>query len=1023
MKKLLLTLMVSMGFLLTAVAQKTVTGKVTDANGTPLSNVSVIVQGTKVGTTTDNNGNYTITVPANGKVLLFSSLGFVGESETVGNRSVISPKLSVSGSQELEGVVVTGISRIKKSQYTGATTKLVAKEIEEKPMGSLDQIFQGRVPGLMSMTSSGQPGTSAFVNIRGLNSVSGGVEPLYILDGIPIEAGVFQSLNPNDIASVDILRDAATQSLYGSRGSGGIISITSKRGQAGKIKVRYSGQLGVKSRPDFAYRPMNTSELLKAQHDYGKVLIDDNSTNTNRAMPGWYYSPDNPRYQALSPADQLLADAMLDSISAINTNWYDEFFRQGTFSNHEISVSGGTGKTRFFSSVGLYNEEGIINPSGMKRATMRNNIDFADDKFTFQFSSNIGYVKRESDPGGGTSNSIRNSFFAAALASPYSLARDAAGNVKTGGNAGDLGYLGPNLLDMKKFDRVTNNQIKVTAGITMGYKITDNLTANITTGIDFRETQSTTYRSRLAYIRQPGITTSQTELLGSQSEGLTRFFNAVVRPSLTYKRTIKERHDFDVTLLGEYVQENNKAISFTGYNIDPRTPNNPGTVGIGNGVLATQAAVGGGLSQAAIVSGLAMGRYTYDDKYTISASYRRDGSSKLPPNTRWQNFYSVGAVWDMTKENFIKDINAINTLRLKLSYGGVGNHDNFPAYYMWQATYGTGGYAGLTTQVPTYPGNLSAKWERTNTLNVGLDFELLKRRIYGDLSWYDRRTKDVFIDKPLPAEGGGLTVPMNAGELQNTGVEWNLNFDVVKKKDLVVTLYTTGAYNKNELISLGGLQPYEEGTSFLVEGMPLGTHYEVTWAGVDASTGQPLYYDLNGNLTNVYTASNANTNHGTWLSPWTGGFGTAITYKDFDMSVLFSFQQGATKVDNLEYFMENPSAFMTQGINQSASLNFWTQPGDVTTTPSPKYPLNFSSKIIHDASFLRLRDVVVGYTLPKNVLADSKYISALRVYVQASNLFMWTKWRGLDPEAGAVNLNLSEFPNPRAFTFGVNVTF
>ncbi|MBS1633682.1 MAG: SusC/RagA family TonB-linked outer membrane protein, partial [Bacteroidetes bacterium] len=955
--------------------------------------------------------------------LTFSSLSYESQDVTIGNRKTISVVLAEAGATEMTGVVVTGITRVKKSQYTGAANKIVAKEIESKPVGSLDQLLQGRSPGLLSLTGSGQPGNSATTIIRGQNSVAGGTDPLYIMDGIPIEVGVFQSINPNDIASIDILRDAATLSLYGSRGSGGVIVITSKRGQAGKVKISYSGQMGVKSRPDFAFTPMTTTELLKAQHDYGKVLIDDAGVNNNSAIPGWYYSSDNPRYQALSPAGQALADAALDSISKINTNWYDEFFRQGTFSNHEISLSGGTGKTRFFSSMGLYNEQGIINPSDMKRMTLRNNVDFADDKFSFQISTLVGYTKRNFDPA--FPGFIFNSFLTPAIATPYSQARNANGGYYTGGTASDFNYFAANYLDLKTWDKSYNDQIKVNAGINIGYKIAKYLTAGLTAGVDFRETQSSYYESRAAYLRQPGVTTSPTQLAGSMSEGLTRFVNAVVRPSLTFNNKFKNQHDVEVSLFGEYVQEDNKAIYFKGYGIDPRTPNTIGALPTSNSNLATQIIApraNNGLTHSALASGLLMGRYTYKDKYTISGSYRRDGSSKLPEDNRWTGFYSVGAVWNIANENFMNNVKFVNSLRLRASYGGVGNHDNFPSSYLYLPTYGTGSYAGLPTQIATYPGNKDAKWETTYTLNFGLDFELLNRRLYGDVNWYDRRTKDLFLEKQLAAEGGTFAIYLNTGELQNTGFEWNLNFDVIRNRNMVWTLFTTGAYNKNTLLSLGGVEPYEDGTSFIQEGLPLGTHYEVTWAGVDASTGQPLYYDLNGNITNIYTASNATTNHGTWEAPWKGGFGTSLTFKGFDFNALFTWQEGAYKVDNLEYFVEN-FGFMSQGFNQSNSLNFWQNPGDVTSTPSPKYPINFSSKIIHDASFLRLKDVVIGYTVPSNLLKNSKVISKARFYIQGSNLFMWTKWRGLDPEAGAVNLNLSEFPNPRAFTAGINLTF
>jgi hypothetical protein len=250
----------------------------------------------------------------------------------------------------------------------------------------------------------------------------------------------------------------------------------------------------------------------------------------------------------------------------------------------------------------------------------------------------------------------------------------------------------------------------------------------------------------------------------------------------------------------------------------------------------------------------------------------------------------------------------------------------------------------------------------------------------------------------------------------------NLNFDVVKNSNVTWTVFGNAGYNKNNVEDLGGETSFEQGTELITIGKPLGSHYEVKYGGVDAATGQPLYYTKEGVLTTAYNASNRVQDFGTWEAPWKGGFGTRVAFKGFDLSTLFSFQQGATKVDNLEYFLENP-AFLAQGYNQSSSLRQWEKPGDIASTGSPLYPFNFSSNIIHDASFMRLRDVTLAYTVPKGTLAKSKIISNLRFYVQGTNLFLWTKWRGRDPEAGATNINISEFPNPRTFTAGLDITF
>lgn len=1026
MRKVIVTLLVSMAATLSAFAQKTVSGKVTDAAGKPIPNASVFVKGSKVGTTTGADGSYSISVPANGKSLEFTSLGFDAQTITIGNKVVISPVLAASDAKDLQEVVVTGINKIKKSLYAGAATKIDEKQLKNQPVGSFDQILQGRAPGITALTSSGAPGSATNIIIRGTGSIQGGTTPLYVIDGIPVEASVFQGLNPNDFASVDVLRDAASTALYGSRGSAGVIVITTKRGSGGKMKFGYSAQFGQKSKPEFAFRPMNSDELLAAQEKYGSFLAAGDATSplaNDIRIPGFYYSTTNPRFSSLSPAEQASNVRTLDSIRKINTNWSDQIFRNGNFSNHQITLSGGTGKTRIFSSIGLYNEEGITPRTDMNRVTVRNNMDYGDDKFSFQVSSTIGYTKRnfqQSTAG----NSLGNPFLTAAVTVPYARVykTDGSGDYATGIGAS---FAGANQLDLTKWDRNYNNQLKTTLGFVAAYKITENLSAGLTTGVDFRETQNSNYGSKMAFTRQTSA--SITGRAGFQTEGLTRYMRGTVRPSVTYKNVFKNDHDVEVSAFGEYIREFNKSLGATGYGTDPKRPNTMAAITQGNAVNQLYAVVSGGKSQSALLSGLLTGRYTYKSKYTLTASYRRDGSSKLPVDTRWQGFYSVGAIWDATKEDFIKDIKFINVLRVKLSYGGSGNADNFPGGdYPYQNAYTQGNYGGLNTIYASYPGNPNMKWESTYVTNLGIDFELLNRRIYGDINLYDRTTKDLFVQKKLSAVGGfgtGAALNINAGKLGNRGAELSINGEVLRKKDLTVTLFANVSYNRNRVLSLAGELPYEDGTELIKEGLPLGSHFEVKWGGVDAATGMPLYYDKNGNLTPVYSADNRVQEFGTWEAPWKGGFGLNARYKSFDLSMLFSWQRGGNKVDNLEYFVENPVGFMGVGYNQSSDLRFWQKPGDIVSTPSPLYGTNFSSKLIHDASFLRFRDIRLGYTLPKNLVSKLKIVSNMNVFVQGSNLAIWTKWRGYDPEAGATNINLSEFPNPRTVTAGLDINF
>jgi TonB-linked SusC/RagA family outer membrane protein len=1001
---------------------RTITGKVTDEKGNPLAGVDVSVPRTSIHATTNSAGTFSISVPNTAKQLLFSYVGFASFTAPI-TASSTTINASLNPSADLEGVVVTGITRQRRSEYSGAATKIDAKVIEDRPVGSFDQALQGRVPGLLILTPSGAPGSASNIIIRGTSSITGTAAPLFIVDGIPVEQSVFQGYNPNDFESIDVLRDASASALYGSRGSAGVIVVTTKRGKGEKMKLSYGGQFGIKSRPQFTWDMMTTPELLKAQEDYGRILGVPQSQAGN--IPGWFYSKNNPAYASLTAAQKAQYDATLDSISKINTNWRDVFFRDGSFQNHQLVLQGGAGRTRLYSSLGYYDEEGTTYRTNMQRVTWRNNVDYNDEKFMFNVSSNLGYTKRNFQQST-TTNSLGNPFLVANISAPYSRLFDNNGNIITGlGNK----FAGNNTYDLTMLDQNYSDQFKLTLGIQSSYKITDQITAGLTTGIDFRETQTSNYGSRLAFSRR--TSTSLTGQAGFQSEGLTRSLIGNIRPSIGYRNIFKQKHDVDVTVYGEYVQEYIKAFNLTGYGIDPRTPNTPQAITQGNGANQLFAVVGGSRAQSAIASGLVTARYTYDGKYTLNASYRRDGSSKLPEDLRWVNFYSVGLSWEAIKEDFIRNAGWISTLRVKLSYGGSGNHNNFPnpsgltngEYYPYQSAYGNGTYGGLATQVATYPGNESLTWEKTWVTNIGIDFAFLKNRIWGDINLYDKRTKDLFIQKTLAAPSGFPSLDINGGELQNRGVEFSGNFDVLRNKDLTWTLSGNFSYNQNKVLDLGGEPSFERGTELITVGLPLGSHYEVKWAGVDAATGAPLYYTADGKITADYNNAPAVQEFGTWEAPWRGGFGTTLRYKGFELSTLFSWQNGANKVDNLEYFMENPVGFLSGGFNQANTLQFWQKPGDIVSTPSPLYSTNFSSKIIRSADFLRWRDLTLTYNLPQSVLDRSKFITRARFYVQGTNLLMWTNWRGMDPEAGATNINLSEFPNPRAVTVGLDLTF
>lgn len=1025
MRKVILTLLVAVAFMLNATAQdRTITGRVVDKTGSPVSGVSVTSSEGK-GTQTDKDGNYRLSVPGNAKSITFSSVNFETRKEQIRTASTISISMVLKNDILDDVVVSTGFSRVKKSDYTGAADRVSRTNIKNTAVASLDQQLQGKVPGLTVMSGSGQPGSAAAVTLRGLTSITGGSTPLYVIDGIPVEAGVFQSLNSNDIESFDILKDAAAAALYGSRGAAGVIVVSTRRGQGEKIRLSLSSQAGITQKPNSKYRVMNAPELLRAQEQYGySAALQGNGA---ALLYGWNLSPLNPAYQAATPAQQAAFNAQRDSISNINTNWDDVFFRQGSFVRQDITLSGGTGKTKLYSNLSYYKEQGVTDRTDLKRYTWRNNADYSDKRLTLQLSSSIGYTKRNFQEST-TSNNLRNPFLASRL-TPSTVRLWKPGQENSGDYLNGLltgtgnQFSGANLVQLNKINQNYSDQAKILGSLNTSYKIVGGLSANALVGVDFRETQGTFYSDpRVFYNSSSTVPTTKS---GSLTESLERNLQYQARAGLTYAKTFNEKHSVDISTYTEYLRNYYKLFSLTAYGVDPRRPNT--LAGTTQGTVANQlvGVTSGSRLQRAVASQIAIGKYTYNERYTVTGSFRHDGSSQLPKENRFKNFYSVGAIWDLGQESFLKKSDFVNMLRIRGSYGTSANADNFPlGYFGYLQSFGLGSDgAGNSTEALTNVGNADANWEFTQQLNIGTDFSLWKDKLYGTVDVYNKKTKSAYATQLISQTTGVGSIQSNAATISNKGIEVRLSYDVYRKKDVRITITGNASYNKNEVTDLGGISQFELGTGLIAVGKPLGTHYEVGWAGVDPASGRPLYLDAKGNVTNFYSASNRVQNWGTYFAPYQGGFGLTANVKGFDLGLTFSFQQGSKRVNNLEFFIENPASFLATGLNQSASMNFWKGPGDVNaTTQGGNYAVNFSSKYIQDASFIKLKNLTMGYSIPQSMLANNKVISNLRFYVTGLNVYTWTKWKGYDPEDDN-NISLSEFPNPRSFTVGVDVTF
>jgi len=980
---LLLSIVFSFAFALSSWAQRTVSGKVTDEGGEGLPGVNVVIKGTTTGVTTDLDGNYKISIADDNAILVFSSVGMTTQEMSVGARSIIDLGMSLD-TKQLQEVVVTGYGTPQDLRRSvAAISSVSSQKIEQIPIGSFANILQGNAAGLLSSSGSGAPGTTGKVLIRGNSSINSSTDPLYILDGVPVESGTFATLNANDFATVTILKDASASAIYGSRAANGVIVITSKRGKAGAPTFQYRTQQGWSFKPQqkYVYDLMNTDQKIEWE-----LLTGSGIANS-------------------------LSSEGLDSLRQINTDWEDVIFRTANFSSHEISVSGGNEASRFFSSLSYYSQEGVSFSSKLDRYTFRLNSDInVTDKLRFGNSMTLGWSRENSIAVDGGANT-NNPWAVLSLLNPYDQVRDP----ETGEFINGSG-IARNPIAIAATHEDIRDETKVVASAYLEYDVIPNLTARTTWGVDYRS-------RRFSGLVPPG---SLSGFPGPNSQGsLNRAFNRRPRfvgtNSLTYTKEFNNVHTITASVFHEIFYQKFENESATGYGLNRILL--PGGTTPGNATTnsAFIPVFSGSERAEALLSYFGNVIYDYDGKYVLNLTLRRDGSSRFGADNRFANFWAVGLGWNVTEESFF-NVAAIDKLKYRVSYGTTGNKNvGGTNYYPSLETYDvTRNYLGSTAQVANAPGNPGLKWETVTKFNTGIDFTLFSGRIDGSIDYYNELTSDAFITQQLSRTTGFASLNVNGGKIRNSGVEVQLNSDVYKTSDLIVNLYANLSYNKNEVVDLGQNDEFEQGTSIIREGLPIGTQFFPKYAGYNPANGEPLYYDLDGNVSNVFSENNSIANYGTSEAPYFGGFGSNITYKNFDLNIFFSYISDVVLFNNTRWFQVN-QAFANSGALVEA-LDRWRQPGDEATYASVDYTLQFSSQFLEDASFLRLRNVTLAYRLPSNLVESTSILSGARVYLQGQNLLTWTKWTGLDPEASS-NLQIFQNPQVRSVTIGVDVTF
>jgi len=954
-----------------------ITGKVTDArDGSPLVGVSVNVKGSKAGTTTDGSGLFRLSVPADA-VLVFSNVGFTDEQVTVGASDMVTVTLKVA-QKNLQEVVITGYTLQNKRQTAGSISKVSGDEIKLQPIGSFDKALQGKVPGLLAQSQSGQPGAAAVVTIRGKGSINGTNDPLYIVDGVQINSADFASINPGDIESYNVLKDATSTAIYGSRGANGVIVITTKKGYSGKTKIDYDFQYGWSQLPKNHLALMNSAQKLQYE---------------------FYDRPD------FGPNPFGWSQAEVDSLSKLNYDIEGILFQKGITQQHQLSASGGNEKTRFFVSGSIFDQEGVVITTGLKRYTGRVNLDNTFGNWRFGINSSLGYSRvtgtRENDQYiGSPLNAIR--WF-----NPYLNLYDANGDYQADFLQGQ-----PNPLAELLENHGNSDQLKGVGNVYVEFALpwVKGLKAKTLWGVDFTEDEGFTYLDR---------TTDQ----GSQSQGgngevdrsFSRTFRYTGTTSLSYQRTVGE-HELSVALYNEIIQRKIENFLFGGYGLVGPFKNEagitPGTPT--NGYIPT---VGGGGSESSLLSYFIDGTYGFRKKYYLNFGARRDGSSRLSKDRQWANFGQLGAGWIVT-EDFLKNLDWLNSLKLKASYGTVGSQGigDFSTRELYGPTVynGVGGLVLSNLETPL-------TWERKVMFNTGIEFTTFAGRFGGTIEFYNNITKDLFLDRQLSRTSGFQSITNNLGKMQNQGIEVSFNAEVIRTKDFSWTVEANYTRNKNKLLDQHGQQENITGLFVNRVGQPINTLYLVKYAGVDPQTGEALYFKPDGKTTtNVYDPDDR-VLVGPIDPPNFGGFGTTLNYKGVMLDVLFSYTWGAQSYNNDRLNVEN-SIYWYSNLATSM-LREWQVPGDITDIPSAFNDLHSeTTRFVEKNDYLRLRNVMLSYTLPKKMM-DKWKLRNVRVFAQGQNLYVWHNFQGYDPEIVTGILGGAQYPQLKTVTFGLNLGF
>lgn len=973
----LLTLALMLCSAVTAQAQQrvTVNGVVTDASdSTPLIGVSIIT-GPGTGVTTGVDGAYSVTV-TEGTTLIFQYLGYkttewVVSTEEKSIRHDVALELDVD---ELEEVVVVAYGTRKKGTIAGSVSTVKSEKLESVPAAGFDQALQGQSAGLMVLSNSGEPSKAATFQIRGTNSINSGTSPLFILDGVPISSSDFNAISPSDIESVSVLKDASSSSIYGARAANGVVVITTKRGTTSDdAKITFRSQLGISQLAHGSWNLMNTSERIEFEKEIG-----------------------------------LDAGKNYDILSKTDINWLDVVFNdQALLHSYDLSISRATDKMNYYVSGSFYDQDGIAQGSTFCRYNMRANTDVKASKW-LRVGTNAMIVFEEVQQAEDGEYALYSPISASRFMLPYWNPYREDGTIASEKDGSWKGT-GQNPLEWMENNQQFNKKFKTLATLFAEVTPIKDLAIRTQVGADF--TNSTAFmQSMPSYAPNNGI--------GAAGRAAYNTLNLTITNTATYSKKIDNRHSLNFLLGQEGVD-----YHYEGFQLITEGQNNDYLNNLSSGSRAT---IWSDVTDSySYLSFFGRAEYSFDDRYYADLSVRTDASSRFGKSGRWAAFWSVGFMWNARKESFLESIYWLTNAQLAVSTGTSGN-SSIPNYDHLALV---GGGANYNDQMGIYPmqsGNEDLGWEKLWTTNIALHLGFWNR-LNADIEFYNKLTTDMLMSVPVSyADKGEGFRWDNIGAMVNRGFELQLNADIIRHRNFVWNISANVSYNRNEITELyGDLDEYELSSTNtkLKKGHSVGEFYINRYAGVNPANGDALWLDAKGNITTEYRESDKVMLEGkSYIAPWQGGFGTSFMWNGFTLSTQFSWVADRWMFNNDRFFEESNGLY--SAYNQSRRLLYerWKKPGDVTDIPRYGVTPQMDSRFLENASFLRLKNVMLSYSLPSSMLRKTKFFTAARIYIQAQNLFTLTPFSGLDPESSS-NVYKAQYPMSRQYSMGIDLNF